>query len=67
MSESLYYERCRCPLPEGVLWAEDCPNGHVQCDERCEALLQPVTLEETQAALEHWKTHDFMYGCSHGC
>lgn len=40
---------------------------HVSCDDNCGALHSPVTLEETQAALEHWERHSCVGGCSHGC
>ena len=40
---------------------------HVQCDADCKAMLEPKTLEEYAAALEHWISHDCDRGCSHGC
>lgn len=38
----------------------------VECDEDCGALLEPVTLEEYKAALEHWMHHEHNFGCAHG-
>jgi hypothetical protein len=40
---------------------------HVDCDEGCKALTDPVTLDEVKAALEHWRDHMVLSGCSHGC
>lgn len=39
----------------------------VGCDERCGAYVNPRTLEEYEAALEHWMFHDYLAGCAHGC
>lgn len=39
----------------------------VGCDMDCGALQEPQSLEEYKAALEHWRSHGYMYGCSHGC
>lgn len=39
----------------------------VYCEANCGALDDPQTLEELRAALEHWRSHGFMSGCSHGC
>jgi hypothetical protein len=39
---------------------------HVDCDERCKALVRPETPEELRAALEHWRCHQWLSGCSHG-
>lgn len=39
---------------------------HVRCDTNCAALLAPVTVDELIAAVEHWRSHDNMGGCSHG-
>ena len=43
-------------------------DGHtfVLCDDNCGALQKPETLEEVKAALEHWRDHSFLGGCSHG-
>lgn len=38
----------------------------VGCDEACGAFNAPRTLEEYKVALEHWKSHEYLYGCSHG-
>lgn len=40
---------------------------HVSCDQDCRALENPVTLDEVRAALEHWREHPWLHGCSHGC
>jgi hypothetical protein len=39
---------------------------HVDCDERCLALKDPKTFDEIKAALEHWRDHTYLAGCSHG-
>jgi hypothetical protein len=39
----------------------------VDCDEGCGALVEPETLVETRKALEHWRSHECLMGCSHGC
>ncbi len=39
----------------------------VECDLECGALNKPDTAEEIKAALEHWKSHSSLNGCSHGC
>jgi hypothetical protein len=49
-----YYEMPVCEL-------------HVDCDQRCKALTNPQTVEELRAALNHWRSHDYLSGCSHGC
>ncbi len=42
-----------------------CP--YVPCDQiNCRAKVKPVTLEEWQAAADHWRRHYYMAGCSHG-
>lgn len=38
----------------------------VSCDEDCGAYLEPITLDEYQLALEHWKSHSSLGGCAHG-
>lgn len=40
---------------------------HVDCDRGCKALNKPETIEELRAALEHWRDHCYLSGCSHGC
>lgn len=40
---------------------------HVDCDERCKALADPQTPDEVRAAYEHWRHHQYLCGCSHGC
>jgi hypothetical protein len=42
-------------------------NVHVRCDEECGALIDPETIDELRAALEHWIAHSVLHGCSHGC
>ena len=39
----------------------------VGCDEDCGAYVQPETLDEYKAALEHWMGHDYNGGCAHAC
>jgi len=39
---------------------------HVDCDQRCKALTDPQTIDELKAALEHWRSHQYLCGCSHG-
>ena len=39
---------------------------HVDCDRACLALTDPQTVEELRAALEHWRDHSYLSGCSHG-
>jgi len=41
--------------------------GLVACDDAaCTAVVNPVTIEELQVALAHWRGHRYLYGCSHG-
>jgi hypothetical protein len=52
-------------------WADDLNGLHeclyVDCDSAdCRALKDPRTLEEWRDAANHWKTHRYMHGCSHG-
>ncbi len=42
----------------------DCPI-HVNCDNWCGALRNPLTLADCRLALDHWKSHRWMHGCSH--
>lgn len=46
--------------------AFSCP-VHVSCDENCQALNEPETVEELRAALDHWQSHGYLHGCSHAC
>ena len=39
----------------------------VSCDKECGAYINPETSEEYKKAYEHWKNHNNMSGCSHGC
>lgn len=39
---------------------------HVHCDTNCKALANPVTVDELRAAVEHWRSHEYTGGCSHG-
>ena len=39
----------------------------VHCDDKCNALENPNTLEEYKKTLEHYKNHCICGGCSHGC
>lgn len=44
------------------------PNRYVDCNENCQALDEPVTNEEIEAAYVHWRHHGgSLGGCSHGC
>jgi len=39
----------------------------VGCDEeQCLAYKEPKTFEEYKAAYEHWRSHNYLCGCSHG-
>jgi len=58
--------KCECYDDEGVFDRYNGCTVHVSCDSNCQALLEPVTLEETQKALTHYKTHGYLSGCSHG-
>ena len=40
--------------------------GLVPCDSNCSAKLEPQTLVEYQFALEHYRFHGYLCGCSHG-
>lgn len=46
-------------------WVDECPQ-HVSCDAGCKALQDPETLDEWKAAAEHWQSHSYTAGCSHG-
>lgn len=48
---------CRCNRPDGKV--------HVSCDANCGAFEDPTTEDELRAALEHWRRHAFLAGCSH--
>jgi hypothetical protein len=37
----------------------------VECDEGCEALEHPASLEELVVAYLHWRSHSYLNGCSH--
>ena len=39
----------------------------VVCDDECGAYDQPVTPDEVMLAYEHWRNHNDMSGCAHGC
>jgi hypothetical protein len=45
------------------------PRETVECDEDCGAFEEPDpnSLEELRAALEHWREHGYLHGCSHAC
>jgi hypothetical protein len=51
--------------PDDVIWVDMTEQGLVNCDQNCDALLEPITLEETRKALEHWRKHSLLHGCSH--
>jgi hypothetical protein len=58
-------KRCNCDDdPDETPWGS-CPI-HVACDEGCRALEDPKTVKEMRAALEHWRRHHYLGGCSHG-
>ena len=51
-------------------WCErELPIGHgVDCDDAtCKAICNPTMLADFKAAYEHWRDHQFRFGCSHGC
>lgn len=52
---------CRCDDEYG----EPCPI-HVGCDRGCRALLEPESKKQLRAAVEHWRRHERLHGCSHG-
>jgi len=42
----------------------------VDCDENCGAFVDPgrtATYAELRATLEHYRDHEYVGGCSHGC
>lgn len=42
-------------------------DGLVDCDyDECQAKAQPQSLLEHKTALEHWESHSYLGGCSHG-
>lgn len=51
---------------EGYYDMPEC-EAHVDCDQRCKALTNPQTEDELRAAVEHWRDHQWLCGCSHGC
>lgn len=56
---------CTCNPADEWFNGPEC-RVHVACDERCGALNEPQTLDEYKAALEHWRSHSHLHGCSHG-
>lgn len=54
---------CACDNPDVA--GLGCP-VHVSCDELCGAFQEPRSMEELQAAVEHWRRHSWLHGCSHG-
>jgi hypothetical protein len=71
--------RCGHELPAYIADADDdertrarCCTTHelctyVPCDLlSCRALNSPQTLEQWREAAEHWRTHHYLHGCSHG-
>ena len=38
---------------------------HVSCDADCRALVEPFYPEEIRKALDHWRRHGWLGGCSH--
>lgn len=47
---------------------ETCPTEiHVDCDDACGALTQPLLMDELRLTLEHYRDHQWVGGCSHGC
>lgn len=55
--------QCDCDNDEFAY--PECPI-HVDCDDRCQALNYPVTVDEFRVALIHWQQHGYLSGCSHG-
>lgn len=40
--------------------------GGPGCDEGCDVVSRPSTLEEVIVAYDHWRNHGFLSGCAHG-
>ena len=57
--------------PHGVPGRHDCSvceaedADKVDCDDNCGAKKEPQTIEELRAAVEHWRDHRLLSGCSH--
>jgi hypothetical protein len=49
-----------------ALWAWQESRGFVKCDTDCGAREDPKTLRDLKLAIEHYKHHSYMQGCSHG-
>jgi hypothetical protein len=54
------------PWQESDIYDGPACSVHVNCDEGCKALTDPQTEAELRAALEHWRSHSYLNGCSHG-
>ena len=57
---------CVCDDALDSVHQPECPI-HVDCDQKCRALIDPATLKECKDALDHWRSHGYLHGCSHGC
>ena len=56
---------CKCGFV-GDYYDHECLFVH--CDDaNCRARREPRTESEAFEALDHWKNHSLMCGCSHGC
>ena len=38
----------------------------IDCDENCQALVNPRTFYDYKKTYEHWTNHTWQLGCSHG-
>lgn len=57
--------KCECDERKNR-YADRC-DDHEDCDDfNCRALRIPQTLEEYKIALNHWREHSYLSGCSHG-
>ena len=59
--EAMTEPTCPCDEDPRGYW---CP-VHVDCDQNCRALEDPQTVDQVKAALDHWKNHHWLGGCSH--
>ncbi len=56
-------------MAKELSWYEQYQKDHpiVECDANCGALREPKTKKELVAAVNHWRSHSSLSGCSHGC
>ena len=65
-----YCERNRIDIVDLTRYEKqdiDALHGLVSCDTLCHAKCEPLTYDEMQATIIHWKDHSYLSGCSHGC